>query len=971
MGFIVASLNVGSIINFRRRDELLKFLRTNHIDLCLVQETKLDGKIKFRFDGYNVLRNDCKRGRSGTAIILRDNIPIRNSKFFSDQIHSNSVEIYINKNWTCFASAYFPPGLPLSFDFINNFFKLHRGSLIGGDFNGRNVAFGDHSDNLYGIHILNSIDGLSGSIINPPSPTCFHTINGSFIDKFINLSSNVNIGAVRVLASFSDHAAIQTDIPTSNNTPPILTKRYDYDHTNMDKFNKFLEINTKRLVIPLRENISHSRADQLVDDYNKIIQTAIERFVPMAKTNMNSRIILSAHTKFLQKSCKNIQRKLFRNQNAQFNLRRINQISGLRIMIRNSMNLDTSSFFTNTFNEIQTPIEAFRVIRNFTSHKKREPMGGSIFLDATKTTSVCGNVDIANALGKMFVTNNNITSATTSPMDQIVGRDIRLLNAIDTNIVFNNFVSPLITDDTDITKNSNNLPPHQQNILTDVTEVTQIINSRPNKKSSGFDNLPFTLIKQYSPVNILFLVILFNHLLAIAHFPSSWKNALVSGIPKPNRDSSIITNWRPISQLSCISKVFEKVMANRLSAITHRLKIFNNQYGFLKNNSCENALAKIQNKINHGLNNGKITTMVAVDLKAAFDVVWHDGLIHKMIKLGISPCICKLIQSFLKNRGFAIGLNGFISDVFMMKDGSPQGSVISPSLFNILTHDIPLNRHVSITQFADDITIHLTHNNPPWAQNIINCYLADIFTYLKNWKLLLSDGKTELINIIGRVSDTNRKLRARARRMKISLNGQLIPISNNIRLLGVQFQANNLFTKNIKIRIEKARRAKMAVKRILSNSVIESKIKTNIYKLYIRPILTYGAPVWCQPPHVSAHQMELLRIFERSCLRGTANIRRNIGSFKHVRIKDIYDASNCTRIDKFISQLHINFYEKCRRLNNAKFSFSNFPCRYNRYKPVYYIYKLHKAGRLLRNDKLLLFHKRFNNRPGLVYNPSQ
>lgn len=102
----------------------------------MVQESKLDEKIKFQIDGYNVLRNDCVRGRSGTAIIVRNNIPIKNHRYFNNKIHSNSINISVNGKWSTFTSAYFPPGLALSFDSFNEFFRLHLGSFIGGDLNG-------------------------------------------------------------------------------------------------------------------------------------------------------------------------------------------------------------------------------------------------------------------------------------------------------------------------------------------------------------------------------------------------------------------------------------------------------------------------------------------------------------------------------------------------------------------------------------------------------------------------------------------------------------------------------------------------------------------------------------------------------------------------------------------------------------------------------------------------------------------
>lgn len=227
----------------------------------------------------------------------------------------------------------------------------------------------------------------------------------------------------------------------------------------------------------------------------------------------------------------------------------------------------------------------------------------------------------------------------------------------------------------------------------------------------GFDGLPYTIIKNFSPLTIIFLASLFNHMIGICYFPTQWKNALVLAIPKPGKNSKIITNWRPISQLSCLSKIFEKIIYNRISIITNNMKIFNNQFGFLPHHSTEHALCKIQNSINNGLNRGKIT------------------VISKMMALGINPFICKIIKSFLDDRGFAVSLGGFITGLFKMISGIPQGSVLSPMIFNIFTNDIPINNHIKITQFADDITLHYTHKKPGVAQNLFNTYLATLAKY--------------------------------------------------------------------------------------------------------------------------------------------------------------------------------------------------------------------------------------------------
>lgn len=273
-----------------------------------------------------------------------------------------------------------------------------------------------------------------------------------------------------------------------------------------------------------------------------------------------------------------------------------------------------------------------------------------------------------------------------------------MLDGLHLMIKFDHNISP-IGDKNTLIQTNRALPPHQNNIL---TSVENIINTRPNKKSSGMD----TVLKTFSPTIILFVCTIFNHMLATGYFPDCWKTALVSAIPKPSKNSKILANWRPISQLCCLSKILEKIINTRILGITKTLPIFNDQFGFLAGHSTEHALGRIQNEINNGLNNGKITSFVALDLKAAFDMVWHDGLISKIIKLGINPFLCKIIKSFLKGRGFSVKLGGFITNRFNMENGSPQGSVISPTLFNLYVHDIPKHNHIRMNQFADDISLH-------------------------------------------------------------------------------------------------------------------------------------------------------------------------------------------------------------------------------------------------------------------------
>lgn len=223
---------------------------------------------------------------------------------------------------------------------------------------------------------------------------------------------------------------------------------------------------------------------------------------------------------------------------------------------------------------------------------------------------------------------------------------------------------------------------------------------------------------------------------------------------------------------------------------------------------------------------------------------------------------------------------------------------------------------------------------------------------------------------MGFVKDTNPRLRRNVKNIKISINGHLLKSSNDVRLLGVQFQTNNRFIKHVNNRLLKAKRAKFHISKILKNKCVPKVIKCSVYKLYIRPIITYASPVWCRPPSISSHQMERLRIFERSCLKSAANIKRPQGTFKHISVKAIYSQANCMRIDRFIAKNHVNFFNKIRHSNIDKFNMITNNISHGSYPNINHIHNLHENGQLILNDQMLLFHQRYNGN-GTVYKTAQ
>lgn len=138
---------------------------------------------------------------------------------------------------------------------------------------------------------------------------------------------------------------------------------------------------------------------------------------------------------------------------------------------------------------------------------------------------------------------------------------------------------------------------------------------------------------------------------------------------------------------------------------------------------------------------------------------------------------------------------------------------------------------------------------------------------------------------------------------------------------------------------------------------IDSSVETSVDKSYVRPISTYAASVWCRPVNIALHQMERLRRFERGCLSRTANVRRERGWVKHINSSKIYEMAGCIRIDNYMRQRHINFYQNLRWAGNkfAQLTAQPTPGRYHRLNQIA---ELNDEGGLQRDGQLLLFHEK-------------
>ena len=236
--------------------------------------------------------------------------------------------------------------------------------------------------------------------------------------------------------------------------------------------------------------------------------------------------------------------------------------------------------------------------------------------------------------------------------------------------------------------------------------VRKVVTNLDLSKASGLDYIPVVVLKNCEPELSYILAELFNKCVKESCFPDFWKVSSVVPVFKNVGERSTTKNYRPVSVLSVVSKVFEKLVNNRIVDHPEKYGLFSDsQYGFRSSRSTADLLTVISDRIARAFNRSGATRAVALDIYKAFDRVWHAGLLHKRKSYGISGQIIGLISSFLSNRRLRVVLNGTSSQEYPVNVGVPQGSILGPTLFLLHINDLPDDVICEIAIYADDTTL--------------------------------------------------------------------------------------------------------------------------------------------------------------------------------------------------------------------------------------------------------------------------
>jgi hypothetical protein len=294
-----------------------------------------------------------------------------------------------------------------------------------------------------------------------------------------------------------------------------------------------------------------------------------------------------------------------------------------------------------------------------------------------------------------------------------------------------------------------NNPATSSFMFTPVNEVDilKIISKFKPKNSAGDDNLSLKLLKVLKNKISHPLAILINQSLHQGVFPEALKLAKVIPLFKKD-DPALFNNYRPISLLLSVSKIYEKIVHNQLLCyFTNNNLLFAHQYGFRPHHSTEIASLEFVDRIFNLLDEDKIPFSIFMDLSKAFDTLNHDILLYKLSYYGVKNASLSWFQSYLSNRKQYVNFNDTKSSVSLLSLGVPQGSILGPLLFLIYVNDIcSVSSVFQCILYADDTTLTSTFcsfNYGESPEGLLNTEINKVFYWLCANKLSLNIAKTK------------------------------------------------------------------------------------------------------------------------------------------------------------------------------------------------------------------------------------
>lgn len=861
---IIGQLNINSL---RNKIDSLKLLMKGNIDILIITETKLDDTFpnqQFYVDGYNPpFRINRTNNAGGVIIYVRGDIPAIELKRHPPPRNIEGIFFEVNlrkTKWLVFG-GYNPDKHT-----INNFLgqlgpildfymPIYDNFLLLGDFNSEmcEPAMITFCETYSLINLIKE-------------PTCFkNPLNPSSIDLILTNRPRIFQNSTTVETGLSDHHMLTITVMRKffqKQTPTTILYR-NYKNFDQHFFRNEL----------LKEIYNVHQGKVNCATLEKIVIKHLDRYAPIKK-----KYVRANNSPYMNKTL----------SKAVMNRSRLRNIFTRNPTPENKSNYNKyRNYCTGLFRKEKRAYYNNLDPKFITDNKKFwktvKPLFSEKHFSNNKITLIEGEEiihndrEIAEKFNSYFanvVENLGIEGFTT--YDFSYNPELDYIS----NIVhkFKNHPSILKIKEKVIIDEQFYFLPVEESIIIDK------INFLDKRKPAPFNNIPTKVLVENGDIFSPVITNMYNESVYNSNFPNTLKIGDITPVHKKD-ERTLKENYRPVSVLPPISKIFEKIMFDQLSTyIDKYLSPF--LFGFRQGHSTQNCLSIMLEKWKKAMDSSKLAGGLLTDLSKAFDCLNHELLIAKLEAYGFNNSSLKYIYSYLSDRKQRTKVNNTLSEWCNVFFGVPQGSILGPLLFNIYINDIFLFvDKCNIANYADDTTPYTVDST---MKGLLNSLEKDINTLIKWFRinyLKLNGDKCQLL-----ISNHNNGI-------KIKVDDEIIECKNSVKLLGITLDNKLNLNDHVSKLCKKAGQKLHALARV-SNFMSQDKLRI-LMKAFIESQFGYCPLIWMF--HNRTLNNRINRIHE-SALRLVYKDTRL--SFKELLYKDNSFSIHHRNLQKLVTEVY-------------------------------------------------------------------